>query len=309
MRKIFRYLNPIHKYLEEKQNLINENRRILEELESLKKQYKNLSEKYITDKRKTTELRDNIRNITVTNKSLKEKIKIIEKKDLIIGKIKKRLEDSTTERKEVYRQYNILYSQLYKYDGLKSVNYDSSRKSGTSSFVVTSIRSQGFRLNIGCGKIKKIGYFNVDIDPSVNPDVVLSIESLLPFKSGTFELVEAHHIIEHIFPWIVSSVLSEFLRILKPNGNLIIECPNIEFACNQLASNVGFGLDSKMGMWPIYGDPNHKNPYFMHKWGYTPLTIYEILLEAGFDNIRRESPKTHTPNRDMRIVASKACSI
>lgn len=58
-------------------------------------------------------------------------------------------------------------------------------------------------------------------------------------------------------------------------------------------------------MWALYGDPNPENPFHMHKWGYTPLTLSDILRQAGFTNITREIPQTHVARRDMRMIAIK----
>jgi hypothetical protein len=60
-----------------------------------------------------------------------------------------------------------------------------------------------------------------------------------------------------------------------------------------------------MGMWALYGDPNQKNPLHMHKWGYTPVTLHQLLKAAGFVIIQREVPETHVASRDFRMTAIK----
>jgi hypothetical protein len=43
----------------------------------------------------------------------------------------------------------------------------------------------------------------------------------------------------------------------------------------------------------------------MHKWGYTPASLHELLQESGFLKIQRKPPETHIPARDFRIEALK----
>ena len=49
----------------------------------------------------------------------------------------------------------------------------------------------------------------------------------LPFENNFFDIVFFGDIIEHLFN--PESALSEIKRILKPNGRLIISCPNIAY--------------------------------------------------------------------------------
>jgi predicted SAM-dependent methyltransferase len=224
------------------------------------------------------------------------------KKEEVREKLQKKLEIIQTETNEIYIQYSRLLNRLSamensagEFNGIES---DQADEKGTAG-------ERGRRLNIGCGRIKKPGYLNVDIDVSVSPDVVFSLSEPLPFGSDVFDQIEAYHVVEHIYPWTARDTLKDLWRILRPGGKLAIECPNIEFACASLTRSSDYGWDSQMGMWAIYGDPNAKNPLQMHHWGYTPLTLSNILQNVGFVGIKRESPESHVPERDFRIVAIK----
>ena len=50
---------------------------------------------------------------------------------------------------------------------------------------------------------------------------------VLPFESNTFDCVFFGDIIEHLFD--PESLLREVGRVLKPNGRLVISCPNIAY--------------------------------------------------------------------------------
>lgn len=58
---------------------------------------------------------------------------------------------------------------------------------------------KGKVLNIGCGKLKIPNAINLDIDETVNPDILYNLEDLpLPFKDKEFDVVFAFDVIEHI---------------------------------------------------------------------------------------------------------------
>jgi len=50
----------------------------------------------------------------------------------------------------------------------------------------------------------------------------------------------AIHVIEHFWQWKVVSVLIEWVRVLKPAGKMILECPNLTSACKEFLRNPDF---------------------------------------------------------------------
>jgi hypothetical protein len=59
-------------------------------------------------------------------------------------------------------------------------------------------------------------------------------------------------------------------------------------------------------MWVFYGDPRWRDPLMVHRWGYTPKSLAQVMAQAGLVNIRQEPAqfKLREP-RDMRIVGVK----
>jgi predicted SAM-dependent methyltransferase len=237
------------------------------------------------------------------NRIIDELQEQLSKQQLFIEKLTKRVEALQLERDQVYEQYNSLLSDTLQVG--ESIRGLHQLQAGNSAeqYVGAAIEGKEWRLNMGCGKKKKVGYLNVDVDVAVKPDIVVLLGPSLPFASGTFSLIEAYHVVEHVYPWVSSDIFKEFWRILKPGGKVAIECPNIEAACGWLFQNSDYGPDSQMGMWAIYGDPNPENQLHMHKWGYTPVTLSACLKQAGFVGIKREVPETHVPARDFRMAA------
>ncbi len=100
------------------------------------------------------------------------------------------------------------------------------------------------KLNLACGpKVKnkfKLPWLNVDIDGKA-ADFICDIMVLQKEWSGKFEEVRASHVLEHIFLDDVPKVLSEWIRVLKPNGVLRIIVPDLDIVIESLNS----GIDQK----------------------------------------------------------------
>ena len=169
------------------------------------------------------------------------------------------------------------------------------------------------RLNLGCGDKILPGYVNVDVVQSragARPDIVCDLHDLSPLADNSADEVLSVHVVEHFWRWEIRDVLREWVRVLKPGGRMIIECPNIESACRTFLENPGqFSREDKNGqrtMWVFYGDPAWKDPLMIHRWGYTPESLRELLGEVGLAEVHQEPAqfKLREP-RDMRIVGTK----
>lgn len=172
------------------------------------------------------------------------------------------------------------------------------------------------RINWWCGRQVLDGWFNVDalLHPKAPraPELLHAVEfeaegrvkNPLPLADGCAEELHAMHAIEHVYAWEAVHLLAEWRRLLKPGGLLVLELPNLEAAARNLLE----GLNDQMSMWPIYGDWNHKDPYMMHKHGYTSRTIEALLVGGGFTGVVHKAPQTHgaRANRDMRVEARRA---
>ena len=53
-------------------------------------------------------------------------------------------------------------------------------------------------LNLGCGANKIPGSVNMDIEPSLEPDVIADFTEPLPFEAAEFDEVYLFHTIEHV---------------------------------------------------------------------------------------------------------------
>ncbi len=169
------------------------------------------------------------------------------------------------------------------------------------------------RLNLGCGDKILAGYLNVDVVAAragQTPDVLCDLHDLSVFESSFADEILAVHVVEHFWRWEIEAILCEWLRVLKPGGQMILECPNLISACEAfLKDPERAALPTKEGqrtMWVFYGDPAWKDPYMIHRWGYTPESLKRLMESVGFINVRQEPAqfKLREP-RDMRVVGEK----
>lgn len=155
------------------------------------------------------------------------------------------------------------------------------------------------KLNLGCGITYKPDHFNIDKFNNFIADKICGVDDLL-FKTNSIEIIEAHHLIEHFDYIHCKYVLSEWFRVLKPNGKLIIETPDLEKTFQKFRDSNS--ENKKIILQWIYGIDSLG---MQHKIGFSWELIRELLSEIGFENILREKPKTYLYEPGMRIVAQK----
>lgn len=160
-------------------------------------------------------------------------------------------------------------------------------------------------LEIGPGDERTTGFETLNVVGGLNVDYVFDAAKQLPFKDNTFDLIYASHILEHI-PWYkTEDVLKEWVRILKPGGQLEVWVPDGLKICETLlkAELKSVNLIDKDGwykfnprkdpcLWAAgriftYGDgtgnPNHPN---WHRAIFTPRYLKKLFEYSGFVNIK-----------------------
>lgn len=182
-----------------------------------------------------------------------------------------------------------------------------------ATFQPSPLAANVVRLNLGCGDKILPGYVNVDVVEAragKSPDVICDLHELSCFEDGHADEVMAIHVVEHFWRWEVEEILKEWMRVLKPGGKMILECPNLLSACEALLAEPEVrSRPDKAGqtsMWVFYGDPGWKDPLMIHRWGYTPYSLAQLMNSVGLINVRQEAAvyKLREP-RDMRLVGEK----
>lgn len=80
------------------------------------------------------------------------------------------------------------------------------------------------KVELGSGRYPKDGYISIDLHEEVSPDYVLNLETDdLPFENNSVDEVFSSQVFEHLTSH--DNVMKEAHRILKAEGELIIEVP------------------------------------------------------------------------------------
>jgi len=178
-------------------------------------------------------------------------------------------------------------------------------------------------LHVGCGRKRKerttkglnsSGWTEIrlDIDASVVPDVIGTMTDMSAVATASVDAVFSSHNIEHLYPHEVPLALSEFLRVLKPQGFFVVTCPDLQSVCKLIAEDklteaaytspagpiapidILYGLRSSMAQG---------NLYMAHRCGFTQKVLTATLQAAGFKAVATMS-RAH-PYFDLWAVASK----
>ena len=83
------------------------------------------------------------------------------------------------------------------------------------------------KLNLGSGNRKLPGWFNVDMDPTTNPDKVMDVNKKFPFEDNSVDEVLASHLIEHVDD--VIFFMYEIWRVCKPKAIVEIIAPSCHY--------------------------------------------------------------------------------
>lgn len=156
-------------------------------------------------------------------------------------------------------------------------------------------------LHVGCGpqNIHSLKNFNpsiweeirLDIDPNVQPDVLGTLSDMSAVADASVDAVYSSHNIEHVYPHEVQAVMSEFFRVIKPTGFVIIQCPDLTSVAQGLLHG---GLENPLYVSPagpispldiLFGHREamkNGNLFMSHKTGFTWDTLKEKLHAAGF---------------------------
>lgn len=168
------------------------------------------------------------------------------------------------------------------------------------------------RIYVGCGADKRAGWVCVDANPDLKPDVVALADKLPMFGDRSAEVIEACHLLEHLPLDEARAALREWWRVLAPGGQLMLELPNLR-RCFEVIGQKKDGKGYDLGMVGIFGWPpmiKTEGPWQIHKWGWTPESLTEELLAAGFTAVEQVPiQQTWRPaaalDRDMRLHARK----
>ncbi len=145
------------------------------------------------------------------------------------------------------------------------------------------------KLHIGCGTKIREGYLN--IDEYVKAPGILNVDVFkLPIEDNFVDEIFTEHMLEHLSKYEVPEALREWARVLKKNGKLIMNLPNLEWCLQQWLAKP----EEERWNWQldtIFGLQTHPGEY--HKTGFTKSRLRELLRDAGFKEITIDDYWSH----------------
>jgi GT2 family glycosyltransferase len=148
------------------------------------------------------------------------------------------------------------------------------------------------RLNLGSGAETFADFINVDMVTG-EADVKMDCTKI-SLQDNSVDEIRAYHLIEHFHFFKGVEVLKEWHRILKPNGRLHLETPDLLGTCREFIDA------SEPRRIQLYGH------FFAFPWEegnahfflYTESQLFWTLDQIGFKNIKRLIPdSTYVPGQ------------
>ena len=161
----------------------------------------------------------------------------------------------------------------------------------------------------------------LDANPEKHPDILAFVPPLpAHVLEHRWDVIEMNHFMASINFWDARELLKQVWQVLTPGGKLVIETPDIAFCMKHFlmkdthayfekfeepVSTTGSWQPGQLDMWGLWGNPATQDVKTSNKWGYTPGSLRQMLVECGFEEIHiHDRPaEYHVPVRDFRMEA------
>jgi hypothetical protein len=135
--------------------------------------------------------------------------------------------------------------------------------------------SEAVRLNVGAGKVEIPGY--TAIDRSLGTEAY----PLDGYEDNSVDEVRASHILEHFPRAEVFPVVTEWVRVLKPDGVLKLAVPNFDWIAECYHRHM---CDAQTLFGFLMGGQTDENDY--HKSAFDETLLRLLMKAAGIDRIK-----------------------
>ena len=182
------------------------------------------------------------------------------------------------------------------------------------AYLFALIGKQFDGLNLGSGSAKIKNFCNIDANPCALCDIVAGIEKVKLGKNSV-GIIYNSHVFEHVPREEARKVLAEWYRVIKPGGKLYICVPDLEILFKMYLDNVSLYHTEKgkhvadLACGVTYG--GQINKYDFHFYGYSFVTLKDMLESVGFKNVLRfdRSKSEIIPFIDASMAAIDGISI
>lgn len=168
--------------------------------------------------------------------------------------------------------------------------------------IVAGLRQQaGTGLHLGCGHARIEGMINCDKFSEL-ADRKVDASDLSEFVDESVDLIEHHHMIEHLSFTEAAAAVREWARVLRPGGWIIITCPNLDWVIKKWQASVDeerWGYVIKM----IFGSQEHEGMF--HRSGYNEGRMRRLLGSHGIQVEFAFTPYPQRPTPSLLVIGRK----
>lgn len=195
----------------------------------------------------------------------------------------------------------------------RAVSVDTPSEPTLVKFLASQPQSP-LKLHLGCGGVRLDGFVNIDLHPH-DPDQVDSSRDgcsadayadmrALGLAVNSVNEIRTYHTIDHFVRWECLEMLSDWYRMLKPNGKLVVEVADFSrcvlWLFHPRASR------RRAARTQFYGNQWDRIDFETHRYVWSASEIKRELLGIGFSRVHiHHRTETHYPGRDMHIEAIK----
>jgi predicted SAM-dependent methyltransferase len=138
-------------------------------------------------------------------------------------------------------------------------------------------------LHIG-GSVRKDGWVVLNARPGEHVDLVADLRDLSSVASGSFDLVYASHVLEHLgYVRDLPHALTELARVLRPRGRLCVSVPDLPTLCRLYADPDATPQERFHLMRVMFGGQTHA--YDFHYVGFDREYLTGLFVSAGFSAV------------------------
>lgn len=163
-------------------------------------------------------------------------------------------------------------------------------------------------LHLGAGDKKIPGLVNCDLyDPSA--DLKLDATNLASFDANSVDLIEAHHMIEHLSFSQTEAALKEWFRVLRPGKHVVITCPDLtKIAWKWIFYTLTSRLHKRQEKLDyiikmLVGPQNHEGMF--HKNAFDANRLGKLLSNEGFIVEFHYTPYPRRTTPSLFVIARK----
>jgi glycosyltransferase involved in cell wall biosynthesis len=145
-------------------------------------------------------------------------------------------------------------------------------------------------LNLGCGNKRLSNYVNVDIVKNENVDEVFQLYDI-PYQDNSISSINCEHALEHVSFERVRQAIKEWMRVLKPGGELLLYLPDLEECARKYLTadnsrTVNYIPEKEWFRATIFGIQRNENgsdtEHQFHLSGFSKEEIKQLLESEGF---------------------------